>query len=230
MSNTTITTAKQEEIVNTLVQNFDLNPDRILFINPRDPNEPWIAPDELQSIARQTESLTQISVTHDKFIPETNQVVYAATVVSRNGLTFSQTGVAVRGENPNGVEIDADVLASGRALSAALRAAGIHPYKSGSVVDIGVVRQQVEAKKDEQAVQTESRNNSLRRLHTLAEQKGLKIGRNDTAYRMWLYREFGTSSAATFDSEKMALAINRLENYENEFANLPQELATDVAA
>lgn len=216
--------------MNELNQNFGINPERILFLNPRDPNDPWIPADELESIARQTDRIEQISVMHDKYIPETGQVIYTATVVNKNGVTFTHPGVAKVGETPNGYDIEADVLAGGRALSAALKAAGIHPYRSGSVVDIGLVRQQVEAKNDARAVQEESRANGLRQLHAVAEKKKLKVGTNDIAYRMWLQAEFGVKTAVGFDSEKLALAIDRLNRYENPFDGLPQEVGADSMA
>ena len=75
MSNN-LRTAKQEEILNKLSETFGINPDRILFINPRDQNDPWIPSDELESIARQTEGCKQISVGYDKYISETKQVIF----------------------------------------------------------------------------------------------------------------------------------------------------------
>ncbi len=107
-----IKTTKQQEILDELNKRFGIDPERILFINPRDANDPWIPPDELMSIARQHGGFKLVSVTHDKFISETMQQIYTATVVDAQERTFVRSGVAMLGEKPDGIEIDPDVLAS----------------------------------------------------------------------------------------------------------------------
>ena len=201
-----------------LNQNFGLNPERILFINPRDRNDPWIAPDELESIARQIGGFNHISVMHDKYIVETRQVVYTATVQDKHNISFTRPGVAAVGEND---EIDHDTLAHGRALGAALRAAGFHPYKSGSVVDFGQMKQQIEAR----AVAPDDglRVKDLRQIHALAAEKGLIVGGNDTAYRMWLHEWFQVKTCIGLNPEERARVINKLKNYVNDYAAIQQE-------
>lgn len=219
-----IKSAKQQEILNELNQNFGLNPERILFINPRDQNEPWIAPDELESIARQIGGFKHISVMHDKYIIETHQVVYTATVEDKNSVSFTRPGVAMVGENS---DIDHDTLAHGRALGAALRAAGFHPYKSGSVVDFGQMKQQIETKREGE---TDLRGSDLKQIHALAIEKKLIVNGNYTAYRMWLMANFSVNTTVHMDEHDRARVINKLRVYENNYADLPQEIGAESMA
>ncbi|HQU82978.1 MAG TPA: hypothetical protein PKY59_07640 [Pyrinomonadaceae bacterium] len=236
MSNN-LKTQKQQEILTHLSTNFGIDEARVLFINPRDENDPWIPADELESIARQLSGFKQSSVLHDKFIPETNQIAYIATVVDKNDVTFTRSGVATIGEKPNGIEIEADVLAAGRALSAALRAAGFHPYRSGSVVNFSEMKEEIEAKRimesipqvEHEAVQ---RTKDLRQIHVLAAEKGLIVIRagvkDDSEYRRKLQDKFGVGTAVMLDQAHRAQVINWLKNYDSFLENVPEELREDA--
>jgi hypothetical protein len=224
---------QQQEIAFELNKIFGIKPERILFLNPRDSNEPWIPADELESIARQVGGFTDITVVHDKFVTETNQVVYTATVINKTGVSFTRSGVATVGERPNDEDIDADTLASGRALGAALRAAGFHPYRSGSVVDFAEMREQIETRKfnaENQQIEdaARQRTNDLKAIHAEAEKKGLIVGKDDTLYRMWLFENFRVKTAAILDAETRARVINKLKNYRDEFAELEPALREDA--
>lgn len=220
MSNN-IKTQKQHEIANKLNEIFGINPDRILFLNPRDQNEPWIPPSELESIARQIGGFKTISVSHDKFIPETMQVVYKATVIDNSDRTFTRSGVANVDEQPNGEDINSDVLASGRALGAALQAAGFNPFRSGSVVDLHEFQKSFEPQNlsrteiEIHSIQDEAslRSKDLRQIHALAVEKGLWVDGDDTRYRQELNRNFGVMTSAVLDRTQRASVINWLTNY-----------------
>lgn len=223
-------TAKQQEILTHLSTNFGIDEDRVLFINPRDENDPWIPADELESIARQLSGFKQSSVLHDKFVPETSQVAYVATVVDKNDVTFTRSGVATIGEKPNGIEIDAEVLAAGRALSAALRAAGFHPYRSGSVIDFKKMKAEIDANKPSTTIQDEEqRHKDLGIIHKLAAEKNLIVVRAGnvkdlTEYRQKLHEKFGVNTAAVLDAATRASVINWLQNYDPLLESIPQEL------
>jgi hypothetical protein len=233
-------TAKQTEILSKLTQNFDIDETRILFLNPRDEAEPWIPADELTSIARQHGGFKSIGVEHEKFIPETNQVIYTATVVDAQDRIYIRSGAATFGETAgNGLDIDADTLAQGRALGASLRAAGFHPYKSGSIVDLGEFRRAaMKLTSEEQGLQkiedeSISRKNDLAQMHKLAEEKGLIVVRpgnvrDMTKYRSELKLRFNTDTAATLDRAGRAAVINWLKTYDNFLENVPQELREDA--
>lgn len=230
-------TTKQQEILTHLSTNFGIDEDRVLFINPRDENDPWIPADELESIARQLSGIKNSSVIHDKFIPETKQVVFMATVTDKNDVIYTRSGVATIGEKPSGFEIEAEVLASGRALSAALRAAGFHPYRSGSVVNFSEMKEEIEAKRIMDSIpQVEhvaiQRTKDLRQIHALAAEKGLIVVRDgvkdDSEYRRKLKEKFGVSTAAVLDENQRAAVINWLKNYDPFLDSIPQELREDA--
>ncbi|MDQ3132423.1 MAG: hypothetical protein M3Q99_16875 [Acidobacteriota bacterium] len=233
-----IKTAKQAEITSQLNQLFGIKEERILFLNPRDENEPWIPPSELESIARQVSGFKTISVTHDKFISETSQIVYMASVVDNSDRTFLRSGVAKLGEQPNGEDIDVDVLASGRALGAALQAAGFNPFKSGSIIDLKEFKENFKPKSfypqeiENHAIEDEAalRNKDLRQIHALAVEKGLWSGDDGSRYREELFQQFGVTTSAILDRTQRAAVINWLTNYsaKNYLAGVPSELHQDA--
>lgn len=230
--NNTIKTTKQQQILDELSNRFGIEPERILFINPRDANDPWIPPDELMSIARQHGGFKLVSVTHDKFISETAQQIYTATVVDRQDRTFVRSGVAMIGEKPNDFDIDADTLASGRALGAALRDAGFHPYRSGSVVSIDEARTAIEGKKNHQEIgrigdEAALRTKDLQQIHAIAEKKGLIVGKDYTAYRERLFEKFGARTAAILGASERAAVVNWLNNLD-EWSDIPSEYRDDA--
>jgi hypothetical protein len=230
-----IKTAKQQEILDELNKRFGIDPERILFINARDQNDPWIPPDELMSIARQHGGFKLVSVTHDKFVGETAQQIYTATVVDALDRTFVRSGVATLGEKPNGQDIDTETLASGRALGAALRDAGFHPYKSGSIVNLDAARQHLEERnrnRDLQRIEDEAalRTKDLKQIHALAGEKGLIVGNNYTAYRLFLSYKFGTLTVVGLDAATRAQVINALNNYTSGFADAQDEFGGEAMA
>lgn len=222
-------TAKQQEILTHLSTNFGIDEDRVLFINPRDENDPWIPADELESIARQLSGIKNSSVIHDKFIPDTKQVVFMATVTDKNDVIYTRSGVATIGEKPSGLDIEAETLAAGRALSAALRAAGFHPYRSGSVVDFREMKAEIDAKKSSDSNEDEEqRRRDLGAIHKLAAEKNLIVVRDGnvkdlTEYRKKLHEKFGVNTAAVLDAATRASVINWLQNYDPLLESIPQE-------
>lgn len=226
---------KREEIINQLRTQFNLTDsacDRILFLNPKDYYEPWIPADVLQAIARQIDGFKDSSITHDKFVSETQQVVYKATVFDTAGRSYTRTGVAMVGEKPNGFDISHDSLAEGRALGAALSAAGFHPYKSASVVDLSEVRTLIETRRQEAAytgIEDEAslRRKDLQQIHAIAEKKGLIIGKDDSRYRQFLLEKYGVRTAAVLDADKRAMVINALKNMDD-WGDIPVEYREDA--
>lgn len=234
-------TTKQHGILELLQRNFALSDaelERVLFLNDRDKTEPWIPADLQEAIARQVGTFKHISVTHDKFIEARQQVIYTAMVVDTADRSFTRTGAAIIGESPNGVEMDADILASSRALNAALNAAGFNPFKAGSVVGLAEAREALNARplnQNEQqlhAVEDEatSRRNDLARIHVLAVEKGLWIGRDGSRYREELFKNYGQQTAAVLNRVERAAVINWLTNYQDDdfMQSVPVELQNDA--
>lgn len=224
-------TAKQSEIADQLFQFFGIKAEKILFLNPKDENEPWIPSAELESIARQVGGFSTINVTFDQYVEARNQVIYQAVVVDSSGRNFSRSGSAKLGEKPNNEEIDTDVLASGRALGAALTAAGFNPYKSGSIVNLETMKEHhkpqnlsaSEIQEHQEKDEAELRLKDLNQIHALATEKGLTIGKDDSRYRKELLENFGVRTAAVLDVKGRAAIINWLNNYEQVPENLREE-------
>lgn len=241
MNQTKQPTTKQHGILELLQRNFALSDaelDRILFLNERDKTEPWIPADLQEAIARQVGSFKHISVTHDKFINERQQVIYTSTVIDIADRSYTRTGAAIIGERPNGVDLDVDILAASRALNAALNAAGFNPFKAGSIVNLAEAREALQSKPLNQTerqlheVEDEAtaRKNDLKRIHALAIEKGLWVGRDDSRYRDELFKNYGQRTAAILNRAERAAVINWLTNYKPEdfLQSIPVELQNDA--
>lgn len=137
------------------------------------------------------------------------------------------------GEKPNGYDIPPEILAEGRALSSALSAAGFHPFKSASVVNLADARVAIQNRQQTQEFtgiedKAELRKKDLRQIHALAEEKGLIVGRDDTEYRIWLTKKFGVKTAALLEDVDRTRVINALRNYKDEFEDLPSDMRDDA--
>lgn len=205
----TIRTGMQQAIAEKLASEFDIDAERILFLNSDKPEEPWLSAEALITIARRTEEFQAIDEGFNQFIAPLSQVVHAATVIDGKGHSFTRSGVATIGESE---EIEAHPLAAGRAVSAALTAAGFHPLRPGTVVAINS-RQPGTAQSADEA---SSRNTDLKRIHAIAENKGLIVpkaggGWDRTGYRNLLVEKYGVNTAAGFGPTQRASLINHLE-------------------
>lgn len=229
-----ILSAGQEQALKFLKENFGLSEselDRVLFLNDRVGEEPWIPADIMEAIARQVGSFQHISVIHDKFVAERQQVLYTATVVDNFGRTFTRSGAALVDEKPNGQDIDVEILAQTRALNAALNAAGFNPFKAGSVVNLNFQRKPItddEKRLVEIQDEAELRNKDLRQIHALAEEKGLIVNKDLTRYRQELQAAFGVQTAAVLDHAERVAVINWLTNFQDFLSGLPADIQQDA--
>jgi hypothetical protein len=208
-------TPGQSDVIDKLKARFDIDEDRILFLDPEHPDTPWIPPGELTSIARQSEAFTNIAEGFDSFIPELKQIVHSATIVDNAGKVYTRTGVATIGERlskfiSNMVgDVDEHSLAAARAISAALRSAGFDPFRSGSVVSLGTIKRST-------SDEATDRVNDLRTIHAIAQQKGMITSdetglKNDRRYRNWLFQHFEVMSASRLDEPTRKRVINLLK-------------------
>lgn len=186
-------------------------------------NEPWIPPDILQAIANEIDRFTYTAVKFDKYIRELEQCIWMATVIDDQGKTFDRPGVATIGEasgaeETDGLNIDAHLLAQGRALQAALGAAGFHPFKPGYRVKAnegvpshtGQLPTEREIELQRKADESALRGKDLRQIHALAEECGLIIGNDRRNYRRWLKANYGVETAALMTAGERASVINAL--------------------
>lgn len=220
---------KREEIFGSLSK-FGINRDDVLFLNEKDPAEPWLSSDQLMSIARQAGGYKTTSITFDKFIPERQQVIYTALVEDEFGRTYVRSGAATENEN---AQIDADTLAQARSMKAALTASGFNPFKAGSVVSISDKQaqrglSQNELAQHETTEEAALRVKDLKQIHALAVAKRLinfqQGFKDDSAYRVWLFEKFNIDSAAQANRVLRAQIINALNLYDQlERPNLTEE-------
>jgi hypothetical protein len=235
-------TAAQKQSLNFLQTNFGLSDDdlnRCIFFR-KDDNQPWIPPEILEAIARKTGKFQSINAVFDQYVEPLEQIIFTASVTDEHGRVYMRSGVATMREKPSGVEIDTPTLARGRALSAALTAAGYNPFKAGSVVEIGRPNfpshsggrlSDRELKLHEIEDEAALRRKDLKQIHAIAEGTGLIVGDEMKAYRNWLFHNFGVRSAATLDAEARAQVINKLHEHESDvmfIQQLPSELQADA--
>jgi len=243
-----ILTEAQRKSLDLLRVNFGLSDDeleRCLFFRT-DTDEPWLPPDITMAIARASGRITDISAYFDQYVAALDQVVFIATAKDPEGRSYSRTGVAKIGEKPNGIEIDHNILAEGRALNAALTAAGVNPFKAGTVAKVkdqfprhsGAPLTDSELERQRITDEAISRNNDLRAIHAEAAKKDLILalpsgGKNMKNYRNWLLKHFGVHTAAVLDQTQRASVIKALVDHgqdEDEIIlELPQELRADAA-
>lgn len=210
-----VRTPDQQAIVDQLVQRWKIEPDKILFLKPGQPLEPWLNYAALTVIARGSGRFRSLSEHFSTFVPGLNHLVHTATVIDSDGFEYTRTGVAQLGETiVKGEEVDEHSLAATRALRAALDSAGFDAVKASSIVALDLA-----LPKDEHAAQQEDqeRISDVRLIHTLARQKGLITpsdpGSGTTPmrnYRTWLSEHFGVDSAAALSAAERAIVINKL--------------------
>lgn len=217
----------QKQNLETLRSRFGLSDaelNRCLFFS-KDQDEPWIPPDLLEAIARQTGGFQAINATYDKFIPELNQVVYTGMVEDQQGRVFMRSGVATIGERPGDAEIDEHTLAKGRGLSGALTGAGFNPFKAGTVVEMslelsprtgGERLPDLQRDLDQVTEAAAVRIKDLRAIHAEAEKRQLIKGKDMSGYRAWLFEKFGVHTAAHMDEQDRARVINALQQIDPE--------------
>jgi hypothetical protein len=217
---------EQQQLVARLADQFNIDPEKVLFLNKEKPLDPWLNYKALVEIARQSGEFKQIAEDFSEFIPPPlNQVSHTATVVNLQGQVFTRSGVATIGEMlPNESVPDEHDLAATRAMRKALDTAGFDPTKvSSPVLDLKLPPDEHAA-----ALERESRQKDLARIHILAEEKGLKVPiegdeeRSDASrYRAFLLERFPNSngSAVGMDPATRAQLINALTFYEPAQAN-----------
>ena len=213
MNRRQVLTLKQQAVAGGLAERFGIDVERIYFFNGDKPEEPWLPAESLITIARQSEEFQTIDESFDQYIAPLNQLVHRSTVITRAGRTYTSSGVATIGER---ADIDDHALAAGRAVRAALTAAGFNPLRPGGVVTLDLNLAAGAQAKTDSSGEAQSRNADLRRIHALAERKGLIKPRpggqwDRTEYKRFLMENYQTPTAAGFDSLQRNSLINALE-------------------
>src|ERR1041385_1433809 len=108
-------TPKQQQIVDALVENFNIDGSKVLFF-PEDPDEPWLRARQLAQIARQSGKFKLVTVEPTHYWDALKQIFYQGTVVDQKDVTYSLPGVATINEKIEalGQTLDANDLAESR--------------------------------------------------------------------------------------------------------------------
>lgn len=212
-----VLTSQQQAIAEGLAGKFDIDVERIYFLNEDKPEEPWLSAESLITIARQSDEFQMIDESFDQYIAPLNQVVHRSTVITRAGRTYTSSGVATIGER---ADIEDHALAAGRAVRAALTAAGFNPLRPGGFVTLDLHLAAGAQAKAASSDEAQSRNADLRRIHAVAERKGLikpLPGRkwDRRGYKDFLIEKYETPTAAGFDSLQRTSLINALEQLQD---------------
>jgi hypothetical protein len=223
-------TEEQKAIVAQLVERFSIDGSKILFLNPDRRTEPWLPAKQRAQIARQSGKFKVIRVEHERVleIGSTRQVVSQGTVVDLDDRIYSMPGVATIGERIPEIDEDVDAwdLADARALGSTLDLAGFNPVDPTSVVPLnGNSEQQVP--RDVDAAKTLARLSDNARIHILAKEKGLIVGKDFTGYRQFIAHFLnqpytGKETTVGFEPTQRKSFIALLEHY------IPQPTATEV--
>ena len=206
-------TIKQLEIRRQLGEQFNIDPERILFLNESKPEEPWLPAEALMTIARQSGDFKGIDESVDQYIEPLKQIVHRATVIDAVGRTYTRCGVATLGERE---DVDDHALAAGRALNAALTAAGFNPLRPGAVVTLDLPLPKNAPTGASVVAEANSRTIDLKRIHLIAAEKGLikhrRNGEKDvSAYRQMLKQNFGVSTVVAMSATERASLINYMQ-------------------
>lgn len=217
-------TVNQMTIRRQLGEQFQIDPERILFLNESKPEEAWLNAEALTTIARRSGNFQAISEGFDQFIEPLNQVVHVATVVDKIGHTFTRAGIATIGESS---EVDEHELAAGRAVRATLTAAGFNPLRPGAAVTL-----ELNLPQDAAADAAQVRTVDIRRIHALAEEKGLiqhlPSGTKDvSAYRTMLKEKFSVSTVVNLGPTERASVIHYLQQLPNSDQLAEEEFAAE---
>lgn len=215
-------TRQQQSIAEDLARRLQIDSERILFLNSRNKEEPWLPPEALTTIARQSDRFKHLDEGFQEFIAPLNQVVHHATFIDCEGNTFGRSGVATVGAF---ADLDAHIIAAGRAISAALTSGGINPLRPGSVVALsGETGGSIPVSPVLAAA--ESGRADLARIHILAKEKGLIVGKDYSGYRNFLRKHYdGAISVAGFDPLLRKSVIEALERFNPAGSDVPDEFA-----
>jgi hypothetical protein len=220
-----VRTAQQTERAAELATLLNIDARRILFFEDR-PDEPWLSPEALNTIARRSDRYKELHETFQEFIAPLGQVAHQATFVDVDGKVYGRSGVATVDDS---AEIDPHTVAAGRAISAALTAGGINPLRPGAAVDLGELKLSA---RTEAAAEKQTRRSDIARIHILAKRKGLIVesevtpGKEDrTKYKQFISDRFNGATTSTELSQlqraSLIEAMERLEDVD-EFADIDE--------
>ena len=224
-------TLEQLQVRGEYANRFSIPTHWILFLNDREPLEPWFNPKALLAIARQAPEIQTVSGRFDKYVEPLKRIFFLGTVILANGRSYEMTGWSTVGEHLFDARDDIDEfsLAQGRAMHAAMEAAGVNPSKPASLVSLMKPRPPVVNDEDEEMNPDEAaqRGKDVARIHVLAEALGLIKSeggmRNKYEYRIWLQRFSKDAFGLTSVTSSTALSRGQRQLVISELQRLVRE-------
>lgn len=208
-------TTQQRDMVQALVERFGIDGSKVVFF-PEEPDYPWLPGKQLAKIAQRSGLFKVVRVEHEKVmeVGAARQLHSQGTVVDLNDFSYSLPGVATVGEKIAGVSDDVDPwdLADARAMRSTLDLAGVDPLAALN----GHGRSPKPL--DPVAANTLARISDNARIHILARDKGLIVGKDFSLYRRFISGFLnepydGRESVAGFTALQRKSFIEALQSY-----------------
>ena len=222
-------TEQQRDLVKALVQRFGIDGSKVVFF-PEEPDYPWLPGKQLAKVAQRSGQFKVVRVEHEKVmeVGAARQLHSQGTVVDLNDRIFSLPGVATVGEKIEGVADDVDPwdLADARAMRSTLDLAGVDP--------IAALNGQPATTRDPVAAEALARIGDNARIHILARDKALIVGKDFSGYRRFIASFLnkpydGKETVVGFDPLQRKSFIETLQRYvpgqEPATAEVPPEFA-----
>ncbi len=220
-------TPEQNEIVKALVERFNIDARKVVFF-PEDPSYPWMPGKQLAKVAQRSGQFKVVRVEHEKVmeVGAARQLHSQGTVVDLSDCIYSLPGVATVGETIEGIteEVDPWDLADSRAMRSTLDLAGVDPLAS--------LNGEKKPARDVETAEAEARNNDIARIHIVAKDKGLIVGKDFSGYRKFIAAFLnqpysGKETTAGFDPTQRKSFIEALQRYvpPPPVSDVPEEFA-----
>lgn len=175
---------KQEALVGEFVSAYDIDAKQVIFFD--DSEAPFFLFEALAQIVSVLADFREVAVTKPEIEERNGNATCEAAITLEDGRVVRSFGSSFVGDTLPGKEVGdfqtAFDLARARALRSALRLAGFDP-----------VKRHEQRKRGEKAAapilspEAEQRNKELAEIHAIAEEAGLIIGNDKSAY----YRQLG---------------------------------------
>jgi hypothetical protein len=197
-------TLKQESLASEFASDYGISRDQIIFFD--DSDEPFFLFEALAQIVAELTNFPALHVGSPAVNFEHGLVTCEATITLADNRTFGSAGAAFINETlPGGETLDdyltATDIARARALRSALRLVGFDPVRA----HLSRGREATATRPDPE---TERRNKELAEIHILAEQAGLIVGDDKSAYyrQLWVFFP-GVESAGELGAKERAQFI-----------------------
>lgn len=175
-------TLQQESIRSEFAQTYDIAPEQIIFFD--ETPTPFFLFEGLAQIVGALANFREVAVTHPEIAERNGNATCEAALTLEDGRVVKSFGSSFVGDTLPGKDASDFQMAFdlARALRSALRLAGFDPVKSHEQRKRGGKAEAPTITPEE-----EQRNKELAEIHVIAEEAGLIVGSDKSAY----YRQLG---------------------------------------